>query len=76
MKAVMIHMKLPDDLAEKALELAGNRTMKDFILDALREKCFPRFDVEALPSEMVEVSNSDRFSYPTYGSIPSERKDA
>jgi hypothetical protein len=68
MKPVIVHLKLPDDLGAKARELAGERPVRDVILEALRAHWFP-LTADSLPDNLENMPD-----FPTYGSIPSEQK--
>lgn len=73
MKTVMLHMKLPDDLAEAA----AGKDLKVEVSSALRARWFG-VDVGIFnpehPAMADEVLNVGDSLYPTYGSIPAEQK--
>lgn len=73
-KPVIVHLKLPDDLSEKLRNLAshcipgGEPSFKPLIVSALRKHWLEKEpEIVSLDVELVEI-------YPTYGSIPAERK--
>lgn len=66
MRGVTVHMKLPEDLAEKALELAGSGSVKEVMIDAMRRQWFPNKD------DSEDVPDSEEW-FPIYGSIPAEK---
>lgn len=67
MKTVMLHMKMPDDLAEAC----EGKDLKAEVSAALRTRWFAEdFEHDALHLGKVPVDPV----YPTYGSIPAEQK--
>jgi hypothetical protein len=76
MKTVMLHMKMPDDLAEAC----EGKDLKAEVSAALRARWFQTMrvtlsEVGTFPSgESLEEMIVTGDVYPTYGSIPAETK--
>jgi hypothetical protein len=76
MKSVIVHLKLPEDLSAKVLELAGDGSTKDCIVEALRNHWFPaKVEPENLDFDILHHGKepSDPI-YQVWGSIPAEQK--
>lgn len=72
MKTVMLHMKLPDDLAEAA----AGKDLKAEVSAALRDRWFPSrgWSTTSYKREDTEYLVVSVDIFPTYGSIPAEQK--
>lgn len=69
MSQLTVHLKLPEDLSAKVRELAGKSDPKEVIIQILRSKLIPKFDIESYAKIPEELK-----AYPIWGSIPSEQK--
>jgi hypothetical protein len=73
MKTVMLHMKLPDDLAE----VAEGKDLKAEVSAALRSRWFIEErepSLKPLDDYLQNLALAEAAEYPTYGSIPTEQK--
>lgn len=77
MKTVMLHMKLPDDLAEAC----EGKDLKAEVSAALRDRWFHSVgSVKEFVDSRMEIATKHLDAeiiaerYPTYGSIPAEQK--
>lgn len=73
MKTVMLHMKIPEDLAEAA----EGKDLKTEVSAALRDRWFPAErhpSLNPLDDYLQNLAVAEAAKYPTYGSIPAEQK--